>query len=107
MVQIKLKEKRILLAKRIARKYIQKIAKAEYRFDVFYSTIDSGKVKRLPELLRSFRDGKVKIENIPYIPDLGMEEALDKITLWSADGTLLRVLHQWLEGKGLETTGLP
>ena len=96
------KEKRIVMAKEVARKWLRKRAKVECRFTV-YST---GKVRNLPNLLKSFRDAKVTIKDVPKIPDLGIKEKFDAVELWSSDRVSLLKLKDWLEKRGLETSGI-
>ena len=96
-------EKRVVMAKRVARRWLRRVAHAEYRFSVL---LGSREVKNLPSLLRSFRDGKVAMEEVPRIPDLGVREAFDSVSVWSSDRTALIQLKDWFETRGFETTGV-
>ncbi|MHC4780376.1 MAG: hypothetical protein ACYTFG_17540, partial [Planctomycetota bacterium] len=73
-------EKRVVMAKRVARRWLRRVAHAEYRFQVF---LGAREVKNLPSLLRSFRDGKIAMEGVSRIPDLGVKESFDSLSVWS------------------------
>lgn len=62
--------------------------------------------RALPNLLRSFRDNKIKLggKSLDPIPDLGVREAFDHFILWSSDREALTKLGSWLESKGFETS---
>jgi hypothetical protein len=96
-------EKRIVMVKRVAQRWIRRAAHAEYRFQVLFGARE---IKNLPNLLRSFRDGKVAMEEVPRIPDLGIKEAFDSISVWSRDREALIQLKDWFEKRGFETTGV-
>jgi len=95
-------DKRIVMAREVARKWLEKRATSEYRFTA-YST---GRVKRLPSLLRAFRDGKVALKDVQAIKDLGIRTNFDNIELWSSNYVALLSLLKWLEARGFETTGM-
>lgn len=90
------------MARGVARKWLEKRAKSEYRFTV-YST---GSVRRLPVLLKAFRDGKVSLKDVEAVPDLGIKTNFDNIDLWSSNYKALLSLMKWLEVRGFETTGM-
>lgn len=94
---------RVVMAKKIASRWIAQHAKPEYRVQVFYKNADS---RNFPNLLRSFREGQVKIGNNAAIPDLGVEEQFDSVVLWSKDRKAMLGLVSWLEQEDYETTGL-
>ena len=91
------------MARRVAAKWLQQTAKAEYRFEVLAKTTD---LRYIPNMLRSFRDGKVAVRGVPLIPDLGMQEHGDSLALWSRDRTAILFLKDWFEKRGFETSGV-
>lgn len=96
--------RRVVMAKLVARRWLQANGKAEYRFDVLYGARE---IKYLPSLLRSFRDGKVAMTGgLKAIPDLGIKEGFDSLSVWSGDRVALIGLKDWFETRGFETTGV-
>ena len=57
------------MSKSVARQWLLKKAKPEYRFRVFNPL-----AKDYPSVLRSFRDGKLKLGSVEPLPDLGVKE---------------------------------
>lgn len=98
-----IKERRVVMARRVAAKWIARTARAEYRFDVLSG---AAALRQIPNTLRSFRDGKVSFASIPQIPDLGIQEHGDILTLWSRDRIAILALKDWFEARGFETTGV-
>ena len=96
-------EKRVVMARRVARKWVRRLATAEYRFSVLYGVRDH---RYIAGLLRSQRDGKISMESVPTVADLGIRENFDSLTLWSADRTAMLALQGWFEKRGFETTGV-
>lgn len=99
----KQKEKQVLMAKRVARRWLQAVAFPEYRFRVLYG---SREIRNLTNLLYSFRDGRVAMADAPRVADLGIKDDGDGIDLWSRDRKGLIALHTWFEKRGFETTGI-
>lgn len=99
----KLHQRRVVMAKRIAERWIRKVAHAEHRFDVL---LGAREVKNLPNLLRAMRDGKVALEGVPRVASLGIQESFDSLTLWSGDREAMVSLKDWFEKRGFETTGI-
>ncbi len=97
------RDKRVVMAKRVAARWIAKKAKAEYRFSVL---LGSREIRNLPNLLRSMRDAKLAMVDVPTIPDLGVQESFDKVTLWSSDREAMIKLAYWFERRGFDTTGV-
>lgn len=97
-------ERRVVMAKMVARKWLTKNAHAEYRFTAYNS--DPRMLGTLPSLLRSFRDGRVRLAGLQGIPDLGVKEEGDGVTIWSSDADKMASLQSWLEKKGYDTTGV-
>lgn len=104
MNDLKGSERRVVLAKTVAQRWLQNHLHEEYRFQVFRSA--SCDIKKLPNLLRSFRDARVKISGVSPLPDLGIQEGFDAISLWSSNREALLQLKNWFEDRGMETTGM-
>lgn len=96
-------EKRVVMAHNVARRWIGRVARAEYRVRVLYGATD---FKNLTNLLRCFRDGKVAMKGLAKIPDMGIKEDFDGIDVWSSDREALVMLNTWFESKGFETSGV-
>lgn len=96
-------EKRIVMARKVARRWVARVAQVEYRFAVLYG---SKEIRNLPGLLKSFRDGKIAMQGVPTISDLGVRESFDQLEVWSSDRTGLVGLKDWFEKRGFETTGV-
>ena len=91
------------MAKRVAAKWLQRTSQAEYRFEVLGGASD---LRHIPNMLRSFRDGKVAVQGVPLIPDLGIQDHGDSLALWSRDRTAIVALKDWFEKRGYETSGV-
>lgn len=96
-------ETQIVMAKKVAARWINRVAKIEYRVRIMYG---SSQFRNLPNLLRSFRDGKVNIKGISPIPDLGVREDFDALEVWSSNLMALGTLGKWAEDQGFETSGV-
>ena len=102
---MKTEKKEIVMAKKVARRWLEQRLKAEYRVQAY--TMAHCKVRNLPNLLKAFRDGKVKLAGVPTIPDLGVRvQGMDSIEFWSSNEEALKQLQEWLEKRGLETSGI-
>jgi len=97
-------EKRVVMAKTVACRWLEDKVQDEHRLTVFSS--GPREVRNLPNLLRSFRDGKVPMSGVKAIPDLGLEEKFDAVSVWSSDRQALISLKDWCEHRGLETSGI-
>jgi hypothetical protein len=97
------RERRVIMARRVAAKWLQRTAKAEYRFEVLAGAPD---LRHIPNMLRAFRDGKIAVEGVPLIPDLGIRDRRDTLVLWSKDRTGVMALKDWFESRGYETSGV-
>ena len=97
-------EHRVVMAKSIASRWVRERLKEEYRFSAYQC--GSTDIKKLPSLLRSFRDGKIKMAGVDPLPDLGVEEKFDSVTVWSSDKDSLMTLQNWFEVRGVETSGM-
>jgi len=94
---------RVVMAKVVAQRWLEARAKPEYRLKVYYAAKE---IRGLPALLRSFRDGKLKVGSIDPIPDLGVKEGFDHFLIWSSDRSGLVNLRKWFEDRGCETSGI-
>jgi hypothetical protein len=99
----KASESRVVMAKIVAGRWLDARTRDEHRLKVYYGPRE---IKNLPGLLRSFRDEKLKIGSIDPIPDLGIQEEFDSITIWSTDRVGLVHLREWFEERGCETSGI-
>lgn len=97
-------EHRVILARDVARRWILKRAKPEYRFKVFYRSPKD--VRGVVALLRGFRDGKRRIANIDPISSLGVKEGFDHVVIWSHNREAMVKLAKWFEENGFDTTGI-
>ena len=91
------------MARSLAKSWLLGQARPEYRVTIFTS---GGESRGFPKLLRSFRDSKLKIGTVDPIPDLGMQEEFDSVTVWSADRDALVRLAAWFELHGHDTSGV-
>ncbi len=97
--------RRVAMAKKIALDWLSQHGRPEYRLSVYqctgrYSTLN------LPAMLRSFRDGKVKIASVEPVADLGVRPEFDHVVLRSSDREGLMALEQALQKFGFETSGV-
>jgi hypothetical protein len=90
--------RRVVMTKKVARQWLLKLAKPEYRFRVF-----NPNAKDYASVLRSFRDGKVAMTNVAPLPDLGVKEDFEGFYVWSSDREALKTLQTWFAKRGLET----
>jgi len=95
--------KRVVMAKVVAQQWLESTTRPEFRLQVYYGARE---IRGLPALLRSFRDGKLKIGSVEPIQDLGVKEGFDSFTIWSSDREGLKQLQEWFEVRGCETTGV-
>lgn len=93
--------RRIIMAKEIAKRWLEKEAHAEYRLSVYHD-----RSKNIASMLKSFRDGRLLIASVDAIRDLGVREKAESTSIWSADHVGLVKLGKWFEEKGYETTGV-
>ena len=96
--------RRVAMAKRLATKWLRSHAVPEYRLTIYRGS--SRESRNLPGLLRSFRDGRLKIASAPPVADLGIRAAFDHVTVWSKDQEGLQSLDAALQRMGCETTGV-
>lgn len=96
-------EKRVVMAKDVARRWLGRLATSEHRLKILYGVREE---KKLPNLLRSFRDRKATFADVPFIEDMGVKEGFDYVEVWSSDRDGLMKLRDWFEKRGYETTGI-
>lgn len=96
---MKKNQKRVIMAKKVARQWLKKNGTIEFRVRVY-----SPDRKDYPSLLRSFRDQKIKLASTDPIPDLGVKENSDGFEVWSSDVNALRKLKSLFEKRGMETS---
>lgn len=96
-------EKQVLMTKRVAERWLRTVMYPEYRFRVLYGSRD---FRNMANLMLSFRDGKVAMEGVPRVADLGVKDSFDGLELWSKDREGLMALQAWYERRGFETTGI-
>lgn len=94
---------RVVMAKQVARAWLERKAKPEHRLTIYAS---GAYTRNLSGLLRAMRDGKTIIANVKPIPDLGVESGFDSVSVWSADYDALVSLRDWAEGRDMETSGI-
>lgn len=93
------------MARSTARRWLEARATPEHRLRVFYGGNYEG--RGFGNLLRLFRDGKLKVGGIEGIPDLGIQEnGFDSITLWSQDREAMAELSRYFESRNFETSGV-
>jgi len=96
-------ERRILMARNLAKRWLEAEVRPEHRLTIYYV---GKEVRRLPDVLRGFRDAKLKIGSVDPIPDLGITEGFDCVTVWSSNREALLQLASWFESHRYETTGV-
>jgi len=95
---------RVVLARTVARRWLEAQARPEYRVKVFFNGERDG--RGVGKLLHLYRDGKTKVGGVEPILDLGIREEFDHLVLWSEDQEAMVRLSEWFEKKGYETTGV-
>ncbi len=96
-------DKRVLMTKRVAERWLRAVSFPEYRIRVLYGARG---IRNLTNLLYSFRDGKVAMQGVPRVADLGVKASFDGLELWSKNHEGLQALGNWFEKRGFETTGI-
>lgn len=95
--------KRVEMVRKVAQRWVESQVRSEIRLQIFGT---GKKLSVLARLLKSFRDGKIRIGSVDPILDLGMRVDFDSVTVWAADRQAMLRLNTWLEGHGYETTGV-
>jgi hypothetical protein len=91
------------MAKAVAGRWVAGVSRDEYRFTLFGLGTPE-EARKFASLLRSWRDGKIKVASMDPIPDLGVKESGDVLELWSSDLQGLKKLATWAESRGLDTS---
>ncbi len=94
---------RVAMAKRLASKWIEAHSSPEYRLTIYRG---SSKPNNLPALLRSFRDGKLRIASAKPVPDLGVQPEFDHVVVRSSDYEALNALDVAVQKLGCDTSGV-
>jgi|14BtaG_2_1085337.scaffolds.fasta_scaffold42835_3 hypothetical protein len=98
----KFSAKRVVMAKRVAKSWVERHATEEYRVKI-YPSLDAK--TNLPSWLRSFREGRSKFGSVtPF--DFSVEESTDHLTIRSRDYDSIKLLNARIEKLGFETTGI-
>jgi len=96
-------EKRVVMAKRVATRWLVRVAQSEYRLSVLYGSKGS---QNMANLLRCFRDGKVAMQGVGRLSDLGVRDHGDSVELWAANREAMVQIKDWFEKRGYETSGV-
>ena len=96
-------DKRVVNVRAVARRWVARVAEPEFRVRVL---LGMREIRNLPSLLRSFRDSRVAMQDVPTIGDLGIKEHFDSLELWSRDREKLIKLAAWFEKRGFDTSGV-
>jgi hypothetical protein len=91
------------MVKKVAERWLWAVMYPEYRFQVLYGSKD---FRNMASLMSSFRDGRITMEDVPRVADLGIKDSFDGLELWSKDRDGLVALQGWYEKRGFETTGI-
>lgn len=93
------------MAKNLASNWIAENALPEYRMTVYYPS-DPSIPNKITRLLKSFRDGKVRISGVDPILDMGMSTHYDYLEVWSKNREGMEKLRDWFHRMGCETAGV-
>jgi len=98
-------QKRVVMARRVARRWVTGLAAPEYRLRILYGMTE---IRQLPNLMRSFRDGRIAMEGVDLgsLPDLGVKENFDSLEIWTRNREALSKMQAWFEDRGFETSGV-
>ena len=95
---------RVAMAKRLAKKWVVSHSAPEYRLTIFRGSCSPS--LNLPNLLRSFRDGKIRVAFAHPIADLGIRPEFDHVVVRSKDFDALTVLDEAVQKLGCDTSGV-
>jgi len=96
--------RRVAMAKRLARKWLSDNSSPEYRLTIYRGASKSS--VNLPSLLRSFREGRIRIGSAQPIPDLGVKPGFDYVTVRSSNYDALLELDSAVQSLGCDTSGV-
>lgn len=91
-------KKRVIISKSVATRWLQDKATPEYRFYVMASP------RYFTSLLRSFRDGKLRLASVKPLPDLGLQESSQGFYVWSSNLEGLKSLQEYFAKYNIETS---
>ena len=91
------------MARSVAERWVQGNAQGEYRFTIFGLGTPND-VRKFASVLRTWRDGKLKLASMEPISDLGVREGGDILEVWSTNRDAMKKLANWAEGRGLDTS---
>lgn len=91
------------MAKRIASVWVEAHSSPEYKLAIYRG---SSKPTNLPALLRSFRDGRLRISSAIPIPDLGIRPEFDHVVVRSSNYDALNALDIAVQKLGCDTSGV-
>lgn len=94
---------RVIMARSLAARWLEEETRPEHRLTIYYA---GKEVRRLPSVLRSFRDAQLKIGSLSAIPDMGVREGFDSVTVWTSNREALLKLAAWFEAHDYETSGV-
>lgn len=96
--------RRVMMAKRVAIKWIEANSSPEYKLAIYRGSAKSS--LNMPSLLKSFRDGKIKVAGLSAIPDLGVQPEFDHVVVRSKDFDALNALDEAVQKLGCDTSGV-
>ncbi len=96
--------RRILMAKKLARKWLEENSSAEYRLTI-YENVERGGIN-LPSILRSLRTKRSRWASVGPIPDLTVKVGFDFVVVRSSDESSIVQLDGFLRSQGYETFGV-
>jgi hypothetical protein len=95
--------RRIVMAKHVARQWLAQHTQTEYRITVYG---DPEVLSRVPPMLRAFRNGNLRLAGIPQSSQVGIRVGFDHVEIWTPHRDTMLAIDEWLQSKGLETTGV-
>lgn len=96
-------EKRIVMAKVLAERWLREHASPEYRLTAYCA---GDEITRVAGMLRAFRNGKMRLASVSLDGNLGMNVGFDHVTVWGSSRKMLAGLDKWFLDRGHETTGV-
>jgi hypothetical protein len=97
------RSKNVLMTKRVAMKWLKSKMENYYQVTIYNRNKGS---QRTANLLKLCRDGKLLLNGMKPIPDLGIKETFDGVVLSSSNHKSLTDLEKWFESNGYITSGV-
>lgn len=94
-------EKRVIMAREVARKWLEQNSFAEYRFRVL---LNGGDASSYVGLLKGHRDGRLALSKVASLPDLGVLEEVGSLTVWSSNKQGMLSLRRYFTRRGMDTS---